>query len=278
MSVQSFIPTIWSETLQKALNQKYIGVANCSREYEGDIRKKGNRVKILNVGDVNISNYNANSNMSAPQTLDGTSVELTIDRAKYFNFQLDDVDRAQAVPGLMEAAMKNAAAALSKEADQYVYSLENSAGFNLTCNLNDDPANIVGSLLKARTKLFENGVTSADDIVFELSPKVAEYLLKAEINLSSENNELLETGCIGKIAGCKVYVSNNVHVEEGGSNFHHYCYARSRRAIAFAEQLSEIEAYRPELRFADAVKGLHLYGAKAIYPLEFGVIDCLIET
>ena len=52
----------------------------------------------------------------------------------------------------------------------------------------------------------------------------------------------------------------------------HKCIARTGRAIAFAEQLSEINAYRPEKRFADAVKGLHLYGAKVVYPNEMVTI------
>jgi hypothetical protein len=47
---------------------------------------------------------------------------------------------------------------------------------------------------------------------------------------------------------------------------------RTKRAIAFAEQISDIEAFRPEKRFADAVKGLHLYGAQAIYPNEMVMI------
>jgi hypothetical protein len=51
---------------------------------------------------------------------------------------------------------------------------------------------------------------------------------------------------------------------------------RTTRAIAFAEQLSEIEAYRPEKRFADAVKGLHLYGTKVVYPEEMVTIDVCI--
>ena len=277
MSVSNFIPTIWSEMLQKALNQKYIGVANCSREYEGDIRKKGTRVKILNVGAVNVSNYTPNSDMSSPQSLDGTSVELVIDRAKYFNFQLDDIDRAQATPGLMEAAMKNAADALSKEADLYVYSLKGSAGATLECDLVNDTDNIVHAFLEARTKLLEGGVTDTNDIIFEISPKIAELLLKSEISLFSGDADLLENGCIGKLAGCKVFVTNNIETAEVDSVLHHYCYARSRRAIAFAEQISEIEAYRPEMRFADAVKGLHLYGAKTIYPNEFCVIDVSVE-
>jgi hypothetical protein len=54
------------------------------------------------------------------------------------------------------------------------------------------------------------------------------------------------------------------------------CLMRTTRAIAFAEQLSEIEAYRPEKRFADAVKGLHLYGAKVVYPEEMVTIDVCI--
>ena len=36
----------------------------------------------------------------------------------------------------------------------------------------------------------------------------------------------------------------------------------------FAEQVSEVKAYEPELRHGDAVKGLHLYGAKIVYPKE----------
>ncbi len=35
-------------------------------------------------------------------------------------------------------------------------------------------------------------------------------------------------------------------------------------AATYAEQIVSIEAYRPEKRFADAVKGLHVYGAKVV--------------
>jgi len=42
--------------------------------------------------------------------------------------------------------------------------------------------------------------------------------------------------------------------------------AGSRMATTYAEQISKVEAYRPEKRFADALKGLHLYGAKVVRP------------
>lgn len=42
--------------------------------------------------------------------------------------------------------------------------------------------------------------------------------------------------------------------------------AGSRIATSYAEQISKVEAFRPEKRFADALKGLHLYGAKVTRP------------
>ena len=111
------------------------------------------------------------------------------------------------------------------------------------------------------------------DIVIEVSPEIAGMILKAKIGLSLNNTEALETGCIGSIGGCKIYVSNNVVKTESENGLKHKCLARTKRAIAYAEQLSEIDAYRPELRFSDAVKGLHLYGAKVVYPSEMVLLD-----
>ena len=37
-------------------------------------------------------------------------------------------------------------------------------------------------------------------------------------------------------------------------------------ATSYAEQINSVEAFRMEKRFADALKGLHLYGAKVVRP------------
>jgi hypothetical protein len=42
--------------------------------------------------------------------------------------------------------------------------------------------------------------------------------------------------------------------------------AGSKIATSFAEQINKVEAFRPEKRFADALKGLHLYGGKVVRP------------
>ena len=268
MAITSFIPTVWSETLAKSLEKQYVGIANCSREFEGDIKEMGSKVKICSLSPVRIGTYTKNSDINAPEELDGVTTELTIDRAKYFNFQIDDVDRAQAVPKVMEEAMRAAAAALANEADKYVYQLQMDASHTIR-SLRGTPENILDLIISARTKLYENGVTPGEEVVLEVSPQIAELIFKAKLALSTDNGETLETGCIGSIAGFKVFVSNNiVTLNDAANNTAHECFARTKRAIAFAEQISEVEAYRPENRFADAVKGLHLYGAKIVYPNE----------
>ena len=275
MAITNFIPTIWSENLYRSLDKQYIAVANCNREFEGDIKNVGSSVKICGVGSVAVNDYTKDTDMSTPQALSDTVKTLTIDRAKYFNFQIDDIDRAQSTPKLMEAAMSVAASALANEADTYIFSLANKAKTTIQYDMTMYDS-ILDGIIKARQALYENNVTDASEVVIEVAPAVASLILKEKILLSTDNTAALETGCLGTIGGCKVFVSNNIVMEDLDGAYMYSCFVRTKRAIAFAEQLSEIDAYRPEKRFADAVKGLHLYGAEVVYPEEFVCLDIII--
>ena len=167
--------------------------------------------------------------------------------------------------------MSVAASSLANIADQYVYSLYSEAGTYVEVE-SPDETTIIPYIIEARQKLYENNVSDASGVVIEVSPAVASLILKAKVALSSDNAETLETGCIGSIAGCKIFVSQNIANVDGV----HKCLVRTKRAIAFAEQLSEIVAYRPERRFADALKGLHLYGASVVYPNEMVLLNITI--
>lgn len=276
MAITNFIPTVWSENLYKALDRKYTAVSNCNREYEGDIKNLGSVVKICGVGNVTISDYTKDTDMSNPQTLNDTVKELKIDKAKYFNFQIDDIDRAQCTPKLMDAAMSVAAEGLAAAADRCIFELKDKTD-NVHSHLFYTPEDLVDFIINTRQFIYQSGAVDSSQLVLEVSPAVATQLLKAKLSLMSDNTQALENGCIGNIAGCKVFVSNNVCTTYEGSSYTYSCLLRTTRAVAFAEQLSEIEAYRPEKRFADAVKGLHLYGADIIYPDEFAVLEITFE-
>ena len=79
MAITNFIPTVWSENLYTQLDKQYIAVSNSNREFEGDIKEKGSVVKICGVGEVAVSDYTKNTDMSTPQSLSDTVKELMID-------------------------------------------------------------------------------------------------------------------------------------------------------------------------------------------------------
>ena len=275
MAIYNFISTVWSENLYQELDKQYIGVRNCNRDFEGEIKEKGNVVRICGIEPVEVFDYDKNIDMNTPSDLSDNYRDLVIDHAKCFNFQIDDIDRVQASPKLLGLAMKNAASALANTADRYVYTLCSGATNAINeANVSED--NIVDLLIDARTKLMSKNVSDTSDVVIEVTPEIAGMILKAKVALSTDNGEALENGCLGSIGGCKIYVSNNLTKAkiEGGTT--HKCVVRTKRAVAYAEQISEVEAYRPELRFADAVKGLLLFGAKVVYPDEMVALNLTI--
>ncbi len=265
MSIQHFIPTLWSETLYSELEKDYVGVRLCNREFEGEIRGEGDRVKICGIDNVSVFNYHRDEDMPSAEVLSAKERTLIIDQAKGFNFCLDSVDAAQAKKGVMQQAMKQASNALADVADRFVYSLYDSSVATVEYE-NVSSATILPVIAEARKILMQNNVPSSAKLSLEVSPAIEEKLLLANVLRATDNTAALGNGYLGSVMGFDIYVSNNLHYDV--ENDMYRCVARTGRAIAFAEQLSEVKAYEPELRHGDAVKGLHLYGAKIIYPKE----------
>ena len=273
MAKTNFIPTVWSEVLYRELDRRCVGAANSWRVYEGDIREKGDRARVCGIDPMTVFDYSKNTDFGTMQELSSNSRDLVINQAKAFNFQIDDVDRVQASPKLMELAMSEAASALASAADDYIYSLWEAAPTAMTVSADGvTESDIVDVLLAAREKLSLNNVSQSDEVSLEISPAVATKVLKAHIAQSTDNKGLM-SGEIGTFLGMKLYVTGGIAQDTENGKVYHKCFARTKRAIAYASQLSSVEAYRPEKRFADAVKGLHLYGAKLIYPKELAVVS-----
>ena len=72
----------------------------------------------------------------------------------------------------------------------------------------------------------------------------------------------VSNGFVGRVAGFDVYETNNLT----STSTYTILTAQTSEAVTYAEQIIKTEAFRPEGAFADAVKGLHVYGAKAVRP------------
>ena len=122
MTVNNFIPVVWSAKLLESLKKVHVytqtGVVNT--DYIGDISGMGSQVKINGIGDVTIKPYTKNVPIAAPDVLTDAQTTLDIDQADYFNFSVDDVDVAQQIPKIMTSAMTQASYNLSDVSDSYV--------------------------------------------------------------------------------------------------------------------------------------------------------------
>jgi hypothetical protein len=263
MAYGNFKPTVWSKYIQHELEQKAILSEWCNRKFEGEA-KHNETVKILGVGKPTIGNYTGAS-IGTPETLEDTSVFLKIDQAKYFNFMVDDVDRAQSIPGLMEALMQEATRAMAQERDKFIATKALDAGSG------NSSSAAVTSAASAKTAidagilaLRENNVDLASEVVIEIPWFVYNYLVDKLIDLKTDNDELVKKGILGMYDGCYVRPTNNLYV----SGADYYGMIRTKNAIAFASGIDKVEAYRPESLFSDAIKGLNTYGAKVVRPKE----------
>ena len=70
----------------------------------------------------------------------------------------------------------------------------------------------------------------------------------------------------GSVATVSVASTASATVAVTTSGGGQMAYAGSPVATTYAEQISKVEAYRPQARFGDALKGLHLYGGKVLRP------------
>lgn len=115
-------------------------------------------------------------------------------------------------------------------------------------------------------KLYENDVKESTTVVVTVSPRFYTILKKAYRFEDTNNSAILKNGKVGMYGKVIVKMSNNVKKTDDGATDN--IMIRTQRAIAFAKPLTHTEPYRPEKKFADAVKGFILFDAKVVRPKE----------
>ena len=282
MAITNFIPSIWSARLTQHFFANSVFAARTNREYEGDA-SMGNQVRIftLDPDSVTVRDYVRTSDIAAPEVLDTTTQTLTIDQEKYFNFLVEDLDAAQTRAPLIDAATANAGRRMALAADSYVASLLTSVADSAWGHRDDKGATVGFDLnftseLK-RFALEQNMPLSAFSVV--MPPALYEQLdtdiLGAEYGAPLQSNRALSNtgeadaqmgnGYVGQYNGVDMYVSNQGGLTTGtGNGLRHRVWGWAQTDLAFIQQVNSVEAYRPERRFADAVKGLMNYGARVL--------------
>lgn len=269
----TFIPTVWAARLLTALDKTLVYgqslVAN--RDYEGEIREAGNTVRIASVGDITVGDYIQNTDIGDPEILTDSELSLIIDQQKYFHFFVDGIDRAQQNVNVLDEAMRRAAWSLRDAADSYIAGLMSTAvtsGNTIGTTMSPvvpTPDDAYEYLVDLAVKLDEANVPLEGRFVV-VPAWFHGMLLKDERFIkagTARSDARLRNGEVGEAAGFSILKSNNVPNVSGEK---YKLIAGHSIATAYVEQVLDLQTYKPEKRFGDAVKGLHVYGAKVVRP------------
>lgn len=296
MSVDAFIPTLWSKKWKDVLDPALVFKQCCNTDYEGEIKNFGDTVRVNTIGPVTISPYTKNTINLTPELIQGAGQPMTIDQADYFYFALDDVDKAQVNVGVMEQAMARASFGMRDAIDEFLAALilagvheDNVVETSGSTSSSYTNPILVGSgagswdayevLTKLGTKMNKANVPSGNRWCVVNPDFVENLLLDARFTsfATAQSMSMIKEGSTagGELGGqlgsmlrmllsMNIYVSNQIPVSGNA----YAILAGYKGATSFATQIAEgqPEAFRLQTGFADAVRGLQLYGGKVFEP------------
>lgn len=264
----NFKPMFWSKYCQTELKKDLLLANWCDYKYDKEA-KKGARLKIVGVVRPKIQTYIPGKDLDI-ESLGDNSQYLDIDQFKAFAFEVDDVDKAQSIPGYLETQFDEAKEALAEDYDKFVGTLAKGANKYMISVSTDisgetDPFATIDAGL---VKLYKNGVTTKTELAADLNPDHITACRKKLQTLFTDNVEYIKRGAVGKYNNCYLRMSNNLY-NDGTNDWE---MIRTKKAMAVANAIDKVERARKEKGFADIVKGLHVYGGKLVRPKELYVI------
>lgn len=277
MAADKFIPQIWSAKILDALDKELVYADMFNRDYEGEITDAGDTVHIAQVGDVAIKDFKCDTDIAAPDDVNTTDSVLKIDQSKYFNISVCDVNEVQSKINLLDTATQRAGYGFADVCDQYLGNMLATSGQvkdglgSKAAPLTITADNAYETLVKMKTALDKANLPKQERKVV-VPPEFEGFMLldpRFVAKSSDSSQDSLHEGTIYRAAGFDIRTSNNVpSATNGGSGSTTVFSIVGSSPIqgTFAQQILNTEAYRPEKRFADAVKGLHVYGAKVLRP------------
>lgn len=264
MAITNFIPEIWNAQMLLDYKQAAVAANLVNREYEGNATR-GNTVHITSAVDVTVTDYAAAGRTTSAAAVSDAGQDLLIDQEKAFDFFVDDIDRAQAA-GSMDAYTRSAARALAEDSDKFLLALAVTGADSTTTpgtaiTTGDQAFNAVRDLRKVLNQNF----VPAGNRVLVVNAEFEALLLGADSKLTSVDTSGVPAGLreatVGRLLGFQVVMSENLPTTANAQAL-----AFHREAVAYVSQIEKTEAMRANDKFADRLRGLHVYGGKVIRP------------
>lgn len=280
--LDAFVPEIWSRRVIANVDQINVCMAvMCNTDYEGEVRQAGDTVQVRTFGNVTVQDYQRGQPIAA-ESLVPIKETLTIDKAKYFAFDVDSLDVAQNDIDAVDGYTKRAGIALSNAIDTYAMSFAlsgnsanavGSAASPVNITKDTDTTSVYQQLVYAALTLDNLNVPQEGRWVIvtpyfkSLMMQSTSYFIRATDlgdsiiqSASLPARDLTRKGFIGQAAGFDVYCSTNA--KSNGTYW--ACPYGQGKPVSYCAQIppNTLEALRLETTFATRVRGLLLHGGQ----------------
>jgi hypothetical protein len=278
-----FIPEIWSGKLLEKFYSATVLAAIANTDYEGEIKNKGDKVKIRQKPTITIRDYEVNQNLVVDRP-SSNLLEFTIDYAKYFNLVLDDVMELQSDLNLLSMWAEDASEQLKITIDTAVLALldagvdgdnKGATAGRISNNINLGaaaapisltPANVLNYIVDLGTVLDEQNIPETGRWLI-IPPWTAGMIKKSDLrnaSISGDGVTLLRNGRLGMIDRFTLYSSNLLPTATEGSDTAFRIFAGHQHGLTFASQISKVQTLDSENTFGKLLRGLQVYGVKVL--------------
>ncbi len=291
MAYENFISTVEAKKLLDERDKYLILADHCTREWEGEIKKKGDSVTIKGLGRPTIYSLNAKGDYTANGVGTGSvagkgkdvihkgipsAEELTTFEKKFevnqiavFNYLAGDIDEQQSsFKGIVDRARPKTAQDIAALQDERVrdviIAVEECKAYENAIKLSSGVAgsgetNILDFVDEVVMQLRNNNVKDSEELFGECSPAFLRRLKVALRNIDTNNSKIVRGRECTSYNGVNFFMANAMVKGED-----EYVFIRTKDSVAFFDPLTKVEAYRPEGGFADAIKGFNLFDAGVV--------------
>jgi hypothetical protein len=278
----NFIPEIWSgKLLVKFYDATVLGDIT-NTDYEGEIKAQGDKVIIRQTPTMTIRDYSKGQTLVTEKP-ESPVLNLNIDRAKYFSFTVDDIDRYQTDVNVMDDWAADAGEQMKISVDTLVLGSiyadahasnqgatagVKSGAFNLGTTgspITLTKANILEYLVDCGTVLDEQNVPESGRFIV-LPPWACGLIKKSDLkdaSITGDGESILRNGRLGMIDRFTIYRSNLLPLTLDTTYITNIIFG-TKHAVTFAAQMTEMESLKGESTFGTIVRGLNVFGFETL--------------
>ena len=272
MAITNVVPNVVSALLRKNFEAENVW-AGVGLDVSAEIETQGKSIDLGKITTtISVGDYTKGTDIDF-QTLTDAKETLNVNKQKYFALEVDDIDKVQSKPDIVEDGSRKSAIEVAKQVDQdakvaWTASIPNDAQMDGT-KVSTTAMRTAAAGKALMAEINELALQATIDkwplsgryliMVPQAAAAIRRHVLENNPGDGSLANDTFINGATrGQMLGFGV--REDVNATYDGSADTPIMYALHVEGMYYANQIESVENLRKEKGFADLIKGLWVYG------------------